>query len=67
MSERTAEVYLETADGTRHVGSAYYHGQGGRLRTSFSYTQERLGNSHAFALSPTAPLQMSSFQSEGLE
>ena len=43
MSERAAEVYLDAADGLRHVGSAYFHGRGGRLRTSFSYTREWLG------------------------
>lgn len=66
MSERAVEVYLDTADGPRHVGSAYFHGQGGRLRTSFSYTQEWLGDPRAFALSPSASLQVSSFQAEGL-
>ena len=66
MSERAAEVYLDTADGPRHVGSAYFHGQGGRLRTSFSYAREWLGDAQAFALAPSASLQAGSFQSEGL-
>lgn len=66
MSERAAEVYLDTVDGLRHVGSAYFHGQGARLRTSFAYTREWLGDSRAFALAPSASLQASSFQSEGL-
>ena len=66
MSERAAAVYLDTADGPRHVGSAYFHGQGGRLRTSFSYTREWLGDARAFALAPSASLQAGSFQSEGL-
>ncbi len=66
MSERAAEVYLDTVDGLRHVGSAYFHGRGGHLRTSFSYAREWLGDSRAFALAPSAPLQASSFQAEGL-
>ena len=66
MSERAVEVYLDTVDSPRHVGSAYFHGQGARLRTSFSYTREWLGDSRTFALSPSAPLQASSFQFEGL-
>ena len=66
MSERALEVYLDAVGGLRHVGSAYFHGRSGHLRTSFSYTREWLGDSQAFALAPSAPLQASSFQSEGL-
>ena len=55
MNTRFVDVYLGASEPIP-VGRAYFNGFGKALTTSFTYSQQWLSNSSAFALAPCAPL-----------
>ena len=64
MPERVIDIYL--GEHPVHVGTAFFHGNGARLRTTFTYATSWLSAVDSFALAPSVPLSASSVQCASL-
>lgn len=56
MSERSISVFIDNLGATELVGTAFFHGHGKSLRTTFTYAPEWVSSPHGFSLSPRASL-----------